>query len=51
MMFSKTTNLSKEEIKMLIDKELSKEPENIDTDYIDLCFELMSINDEQKGTA
>ena len=50
MMFSKTTNLSKEEIKLLIDKELSKEPENIDTDYIDLCFELMSINDEQKGT-
>lgn len=50
MIFSKTTNLSKEEIKLLIDKELSKEPENIDTDYIDLCFELMSINDEQKGT-
>ena len=50
MIFSKTTNLSKEEIKMLIDKELSKEPENIDTDYIDLCFELMSINDEQKET-
>lgn len=50
MIFSKTTNLSKEEIKMLIDKELSKEPENIDTDYIDLCFELMSINDEPKQT-
>lgn len=50
MIFSKTTNLSKEEIKLLIDKELSKEPENIDTDYIDLCFELMSISNEQKGT-
>lgn len=50
MIFSKTTNLSKEEIKLLIDKELSKEPENIDTDYIDLCFELMSISNEPKGT-
>ncbi len=48
MIFSKTTNLSKEEIKMLIDRELSKEAQNIDTDYIDLCFELMSINDEPK---
>lgn len=43
MIFSNTSNLSKEEIKSLIDKELSKKPEDVDTDYIDLCFELMSI--------
>lgn len=43
MIFSNTSNLSKEEIKALIDKELSKNPEDVDTDYIDLCFELMSI--------
>ncbi len=43
MIFSNTSNLSKEEIKSLIDKELCKNPEDVDTDYIDLCFELMSI--------
>ena len=43
MIFSNTSNLSKEEIKSLIDKELTKSPEKVDTDYIDLCFELMSI--------
>lgn len=43
MIFSNTSNSSKEEIKTLIDKELSKNPEDVDTDYIDLCFELMSI--------
>ena len=43
MIFSNTSNLSKEEIKSLIDRELIKSPEKVDTDYIDLCFELMSI--------
>ena len=43
IIFSNTSNLSKEEIKTLIDKELSKNPKDVDTDYIDLCFELMSI--------
>ena len=47
MIFSNTSNLSKEEIKSLIDKELSKNPENVDTDYIDMCFELMSICEKQ----
>lgn len=47
--FSNTSNLSKEEIKSLIDKELSKNPEDVDTDYIDLCFELMSTCDKSKN--
>ncbi|MGN0527334.1 MAG: hypothetical protein ACI4IF_07850 [Acutalibacteraceae bacterium] len=42
MIFSNTSKLSKEEIKTLIDKELTRNPEDVDTDYIDLCFELMS---------
>lgn len=42
MIFSNTSKLPKEEIKTLIDKELTKNPEDVDTDYIDLCFELMS---------
>lgn len=37
------TNLSTEEIKVLIQKEADKEPDEIDTDYIDLCFELLSM--------
>ncbi len=49
MIFSNTSNLSKEEIKSLIDKELSKNPEDIDTDYIDLCFELMSICEKSEN--
>ena len=49
MMFSNTYNLSKEEIKSLIDKELSKNPEDVDTDYIDLCFELMSICEKSQN--
>lgn len=49
MIFSNTSNLSKEEIKSLIDKELSKNPEEIDTDYIDLCFELISICEKSEN--
>ena len=49
MIFSNTSNLSKEEIKSLIDKELSKNPEDVDTDYIDLCFELMSICEKSQN--
>lgn len=37
------TDLSTEEIKALIQKEVDKGPDEIDTDYIDLCFELLSI--------
>lgn len=49
--FSEIDELSKEEIKKLIDKELEKNPEDVDTDYIDTCFELMALceeNDEEK---
>lgn len=49
MIFSNTSNLSKEEIKSLIDKELTKSPEKVDTDYIDLCFELMSICEKSEN--
>lgn len=43
MIASDFTNLSTEEIKALIQKEVDKGPDEIDTDYIDLCFELLSI--------
>lgn len=49
MIFSNKSDLSKEEIKALIDKELSKNPEDVDTDYIDLCFELMSICEKSEN--
>ena len=45
MIESDFSNLSKEDIKKLIDKELSKETDKVDTDYIDLCFKLMSMNE------
>lgn len=43
MIASDFTDLSTEEIKSLIQKEVDKGPDEIDTDYIDLCFELLSI--------
>lgn len=43
MIASDFTDLSTEEIKELIQKEVDKGPDEIDTDYIDLCFELLSI--------
>lgn len=43
MIASGFTDLSTEEIKALIQKEVDKGPDEIDTDYIDLCFELLSI--------
>ena len=49
MIFSNTSKLPKEEIKTLIDKELAKNPEDVDTDYIDLCFELMSICEKSEN--
>ncbi len=33
--------LTKEDIKKLIDDELSKNPDDIDTDYVDLCFDIL----------
>lgn len=51
MIASDFTNLSTEEIKALIQKEVDKGPDEIDTDYIDLCFELLSIkNNKQKSS-
>lgn len=43
MIASDFTDLSTEEIKSLIQKEVDKGPDEIDSDYIDLCFELLSI--------
>lgn len=43
MIASDFTDLSTEEIKALIQKEADKGPDKLDTDYIDLCFELLSI--------
>lgn len=43
MIDSDFTDLSTEEIKALIQNEVDKGPDKLDTDYIDLCFELLSI--------
>lgn len=43
MIASDFTDLSTEEIKALIQKEVDKGTDKLDTDYIDLCFELLSI--------
>lgn len=49
MIASDFTDLSAEEIKALIQKELDKGPDETDTEYIDLCFELMSIKNNTKN--
>ena len=38
---SKLLELTEDEIKMLIEKELAKETDQVDMDYIDLCYELL----------
>lgn len=43
------TDLSTEEIKALIQKEVEKGPDEIDTDYIELCFELLSIKNNKEN--
>lgn len=43
MINSKLIYLSESEIKALINKELEKNAEEIDMDYIDLCYELLAI--------
>lgn len=50
MISSDFTDLSTEEIKALIQKEIDKRSDELDTDYIDLCFKLLSIknNDTNK---
>lgn len=49
MIDSDFTDLSTEEIKALIQKEVNKGPDKLDTDYIDLCFELLAVKGNTKG--
>lgn len=49
MIDSDFTDLSTEEIKALIQKEVNKGPDKLDTDYIDLCFELLAVKGNAKG--
>lgn len=49
MIDSDFTDLSTEEIKALIQKEVDKGPDKLDTEYIDLCFELLAIKGNAKG--
>ena len=50
MIESDFTDLSNNDIKTLIDKELSKDADEIDTDYVDLCFQLMSIKNSRQSS-
>lgn len=49
MIASDFTDLSTEEIKALIQKEVDKGPDKLDTDYIDLCFELLAVKGNAKS--
>lgn len=49
MIASDFTDLSTEEIKALIQKEVNKGSDELDTDYIDLCFELLSIKSNSQN--
>lgn len=49
MIDSDFTDLSTEEIKALIQKEVDKGPDKLDTDYIDLCFELLAVKSNAKS--
>lgn len=49
MIDSDFTDLSTEKIKALIQKEVDKGPDKLDTDYIDLCFELLAVKGNAKG--
>ena len=49
MIDSDFTDLSTEEIKALIQKEVDKGPDELDTDYIDLCFELLAVKGNAKS--
>lgn len=50
MISSDFTDLSEEEIKALIQKEVSKGADNLDTDYIDLCFQLLEVKNNKENT-
>lgn len=49
MIVSDFTDLSTDEIKALIQQEVDKGPDKLDTDYIDLCFELLSIKNKNSN--
>ena len=49
MIDSDFTDLSTEKIKALIQKEVDKGPDKLDTDYIDLCFELLAVKGNAKS--
>ena len=51
MIKSNFTDLSSNDIKTLIDNEVSKGAEHIDTDYIDLCFELLEIRNNNNNAS
>ncbi len=47
MMLSENLQLSEKEVKTLIGEELQKSSDDVDTDYIDLCFELLEKSEEK----
>lgn len=47
MIDSNFTDLSSEDIKKLIETEVAKGAQEVDTDYIDLCFKLLALKDNQ----
>ena len=51
MIASDFTDLTVEEIKALIQNEVEKGADKLDTDYIDLCFELLSIKNDTTSDA
>lgn len=51
MIASDFTDLTVEEIKALIQNEVEKGADKLDTDYIDLCFELLSIKKDTASDA
>ncbi len=48
MLGSGVADLSSEDIRKLIEAEVSKDEDKIDAEYIDLCFELLSMKEESE---
>lgn len=48
MISSDFTSLSTNDIKALIQKEVDKGPDKADTEYIDLCFQLLSLKNDDR---
>lgn len=49
MISSDFTSLSTNDIKALIQKEVDKGPDKADTEYIDLCFQLLSLKNDDRA--